>query len=593
MRTDRRAGCTSGAAERTWYVRRVSRPDRLERWRRRWPEAVAALVGLCWFLAIGGWRAVPVTSLDWLHGDPWQHVMGWLFFRRSAWAFPLGRVDGFPWPLGTTIGFTDANPLLAIPLRLVQGALPQDFQYIGLWLAACFALQGWFGARLAAIASDAPGWRVLGGSFLALSPVLLARIGHDTLCAHWAVLALLVLYLAPRPDLAAERAAVHRGIAIALLVALVHPYLAIMVLGLALALLGRAGMDAVFPWGAVAARALLLILGQAALFAVQGYFTSARSHGGGFGLFATDLLALVNPGGASIFLPDVPVRSEQAEGYAYLGLGGLALLALVVVAGFRSRPHSDHQPAAGSRRPVTLAPLVVMTLLMAAFAVTPVVHVAGQVVLDARPIFRRLVWATGPLRSSGRFIWPAYYLLLATCLVLLARRFRRRPAVAVAVLGGALLLQAVDLAPRAVSARFQADPWRPRSPTWALARGHYDLLALYPPQINVEDSVACRGLLYGDDDHWAPLAYVAYAEGMAVNSAQLARGALRPLDAACEAFVREVEAGSLRARTVYVVHPAHRGPFDRAGAVCGAIDRYQVCVSPEQHDAFRDALAAR
>jgi hypothetical protein len=557
--------------------------------RRHGPELAAALVGLGWFLVIGGWRALPFTSLDWLHGDPWQHLMGWLFFRRSAWQLPLGRVDGFPWPLGTTIGFTDANPLLAIPFKLIEGVLPQEFQYIGLWLAVCFALQGWYGARLAAVASSSPSWRVLGGSFFALSPVLLARIGHDTLCAHWAVLALLVLNLERRQDVEAERRAVWRGIAIALLVALVHPYLAIMVLGLALALVVRAGLDGVFPWRSVALRAAALVFGQAALLGLQGYFTTARSHGGGFGLFATDLLALVNPAGASTFFPDVPVRLEQAEGYAYLGAGGLTLLVVVIVSGLAPR-RADAPAAPG--RPVTLTPLLIVVALMAAFAITPVVHVAGQVVLDARAPFRRLVWATGPLRSSGRFIWPAYYLLLAAAMMLLVRRLPR-PGLATLVLGASLALQVVDLAPRAAGAHFHVAPWRLGSATWELARGHYDLVALYPPQINVEDSIACRGLVYGDDDHWAPLAHLAYAQGMAVNSGQLARGAIRLLDAACEGVSREIEAGRFRRRTVYVVHPPKLPLFVGAGAICGRVEGYHVCVSSEQRDAFRSALERR
>ena len=156
-----------------------------------------------------------------------------------------------------------------------------------------------------------------------------------------------------------------------------------------------------------------------------------------------------------------------------------------------------------------------------------------------------------------------------------------------------LLLQAVDLAPHAAGSRFQLAPWRLRSPTWALARGHYDLLALDPPQIFVEDSTRCRGAVYGDDEHWAPLAYVAYAQGLAVNSAQLARGAVRLLDAACDEQIRALDGGRLRPRTVYVVHPTRVPVLERAGAVCGEIEGYRVCVSAEQRDAFRSALASR
>jgi len=52
--------------------------------RRRLPELAAALAGLCWFAWAGGWRTLAPTAFDWMGGDLIQHVMGWLFFRRSA-----------------------------------------------------------------------------------------------------------------------------------------------------------------------------------------------------------------------------------------------------------------------------------------------------------------------------------------------------------------------------------------------------------------------------------------------------------------------------------------------------------------------------
>ena len=136
------------------------------------PELVAALFGLAWFLAIGGYRALSPDRYGWVDGmgDLPQHLQGWLFFRQSPWAFPLGRISELFAPTGTTVGFTDANPLVATVLKLASPLLPARFQYIGLWLAACFALQGWFGARLAGLASDRPAFRVMGGALFALAP---------------------------------------------------------------------------------------------------------------------------------------------------------------------------------------------------------------------------------------------------------------------------------------------------------------------------------------------------------------------------------------------------------------------------------------
>jgi hypothetical protein len=376
--------------------------------RRRAPELTAALAGFCWFLAIGGYRALPPTSLDWLGGGDWaQHVMGWLFFRRSRWALPLGRIDGFVWPSGTTVGFTDSNPLLALTGKLFSPLLPLDFQYVGLWLAACFALQGWFGARLTGLVSARPIDRALGGTMFALAPPLLERLGHDTLCAHFALLAMLLLHLQPVEHLAAARRALRAAVGVVALLAAVHPYLSVMALVLSFALVAKLALvDRLLRPGMAWRWALVLVVAQAAVLGVLGFFTSAPSHGEGFGLFSTDLLALVNPMGKSWVLPTLPVQVGQWEGNAYLGLGGLALavIALLLALALRRRPRW-----AGLTR---LLPLAIACALLFAFALSDVVRAAGHPVLDLRALYRPLKGLVGPLRSSGRFVWPSYYLVL-------------------------------------------------------------------------------------------------------------------------------------------------------------------------------------
>ena len=128
-------------------------------------------------------------------------------------------------------------------LKLASPLLPARFQYIGLWLAACFALQGWFGARLAGLACHRPAFRALGGALFALAPPLTQQLGHDTLCAQAALLALLWLYLRPHPNVAEARRALLGATALCWALALVHPYLAVMSLALTSALVVRLRLE--------------------------------------------------------------------------------------------------------------------------------------------------------------------------------------------------------------------------------------------------------------------------------------------------------------------------------------------------------------
>lgn len=546
----------------------------------RGPEFAAAAVGVLWFLVLGGGRTLRVTDLDWLAGDQRQHVLGWLFFRQSSWTLPLGRITGFAAPLGTTVAFTDSNPLLALPLRLVSPMLPGDFQYIGPWLLACFALQGWVGARLAAIGSEFPVYRLAGGSFLALAPVLAARHGHDTLCAHFLIVSALAVAL--RPDIE-RRSALRRIMVVIAVASLVHPYLAAMALAVGIAVVGRLRHERALTRGEAWKSAGALLLVMALVMLPLGYFTSAPSHSWGFGIFSLDPTAFWNPMGWSRIIPTRPVGYGQAEGFAYLGVGGLALLAVVAggsIAAWRR----------GARPPARLVPLTVVAGILSLLALSSVIRVSGRIVLDLKWLYAPVYPLTGPFRSSGRFVWVLYYGLLGGALVWLPGLLRGRVRVAAALVTLAAALQAVDAS--AMAGRvFVPEAWRPKTSTWRLAEGRYTQIQLVPPLVVGAGGACLPEDVYPDFDAYAPFAYVAYSLGATINSGYLARASARRFEPVCREQVRRARAGLLDPTVIYVVQPREAAAFLATGsATCGHLDGSLVCVSARNADPFRDAL---
>src|SRR2546428_12355110 len=106
--------------------------------RKSWPRIAAGAAGFAWYLWIGGAPSLNPTHLGWLLKGDWaQHVLGWLLFRSEPWRLPLGSLPSALYPVGSTIGFTDSNPLLSIVLKPFAPHLPSDFQFIGPWLACC------------------------------------------------------------------------------------------------------------------------------------------------------------------------------------------------------------------------------------------------------------------------------------------------------------------------------------------------------------------------------------------------------------------------------------------------------------------------
>jgi hypothetical protein len=536
--------------------------------RQRWLAlGLGAAVGLAWFLARGGAAVVPTGSLEWmLGGDPSIHLNGWLQFRIASWGWPLGAAPGFLYPVGGSVATTDSIPWLAVTAKLLSPALPDRFQYFGLYLLACFALQGALGARLTSLVTGRPALQALGAGIFAVSPVLFSRLGHTALCSHWAILLALDANLRPQRDRrhAARTMAVLAGVL--LFLAGTHPYLACMVLPLVGAFLWTCASEGVVSarWAAAAgAIALACVVGPFLLFGyVAGPEPSATD---GFGVYSADLLTLVNPGGRSRFLPAFPIGALQGGGFGYLGVGVGALLAAVcgAVAARRRLPERWRR----------VVPVAVVVLGWFVYSLSQHVTVAGRQVLDLELLYAPLARVTGSLRASGRFVWPLHYALVAAAVLGWVRWQRARPAVAAAGLAAVLALQVAETwTPSTIAEASTHHALQPAmdAGAWSPYRG-YAHLALVPPRLGIPKT---------DRDEWlqANLGLVAYSLGATYNSGYTARTRWDRVGAAVGELEEELRAGRLRPGTVYAFDPPRPA---QAGWRCGEVITLQVCVAGE------------
>ena len=193
---------------------------------------VPVIAGVCGALvmtaALGPAQVYPL-NVEWvMRGDYHVHFFGWHLYRTGPWTLPLGATPNLLWPVGSSVGLTDSIPLAAVFLKLLNPLLPPMFQYLGVWLVLCFALQGVFGALMMQLATPRPLLQWLGAMLFILSPPLIIRFGHPALVAQWVLLA--ALWLSLKPD--ADRVSTRRAVAWALLAAAtaaIQPYLLLMV----------------------------------------------------------------------------------------------------------------------------------------------------------------------------------------------------------------------------------------------------------------------------------------------------------------------------------------------------------------------------
>lgn len=553
-------------------------------WACRPPPAASllagALVGALVCLRIFGWAVLDPTATGWvLQGDLAQHYVGWAFFRDEAWQWPPGAIAGLGYPVGTSVFYTDAHPLLAFLFKPLSGLLPRPFQYIGLTYLLNWMLMG---AATAALLRPATGSRggpagmalllqAMAALLAVLAPVLTLRHVHDTLTAQWLLVAGIGLALwRPRHGPLPPRW-LAGWCALTAVAALTHLYLLAMLLALfsadrlqALAsersvrwsdLLRQAGCP-----GAVAAVALW----AAGAFILPG--GRALDHANA-GRWSADLLTFVDPRWMSRLLPALHVataRPDQWEGAAYLGAGAMLALLLAAYALWR-------RPACRQALRGTAALWLVATLLFL-FALGPQPSVAGIPLWDADWLRQLPVYSV--FRACGRFVWVLYFLLLLAVVLVLVRRGAR---VAVPALLLACVLQAADLRVHDATAVQRLVP--PRDVPALLTAAAWEDLAAGRRHLELVPARGCGG---NGAVAWLPAADLALRHGLTVNSAYLSRHDPVRWDRYCLGQATLLADGLRRGDTLYLVAGGQLEGFvasARRPMLCVPLDGTTACVT--------------
>ena len=524
-----------------------------------------ALAGVVLFFLVFDPRLVDPGYWIWLmEGDPATQYLGWRFFRSEPWLWPPGMIRSYGLEVGSAIVFTDSIPIAAFAAKLLSPFLEEPFQYFGMWALLCFALQGFFGGLLAALASERPVERyAITLLFVASLPVMDRAIGHFALMSHWLVLWGLWLALRPNRELSTGQ-----WVAVTCIASLVHAYLLYLVLALWVAdVLRRRHFDpqprpSLGDW---VRHVVVVSMALVATMALAGYFLlPAHAVTGGaqyYGKYATNLNAFWNPGWGSRFLPGLAVmKGAELEGHAYLGLGMLVLLPVALLSLI----------APGSARPNVkpYVPLIAVCFLLWMLAVSHLVAWGDRVVLEV-PLRGRLLDTIATLRASGRLAWVALYGLWFAAVAIVAARFAPRAATVLIV--GAVALQLADVSPRYVAMRdyfadrFIATPARRASPLvstfWPEAAKHYRTIRMAPV------ANMARG--------WEWLSLYAVDHGMAINTGQFARLSFPRVDAANRAITATLKDGPLDRSTLYLLWAPYAkfdwtiGPDDGVGVFDG------------------------
>ena len=509
---------------------------------------LAGLFGALMYLAVAGPGPLDPANLDWLYlqGDIAGAYNGWALYRDAPWQSQIALNPAYGIDFSGSILYADAIPLMAIPFKVLSPILPDSFQYFGIWTFMSFVLQGVFGWFLMGKASDDPRVRLIGALLISLAPVYIYRLvscTHMSLTAHWLVLAALNLSLPPH----ARRQGLWWGLVIGA-AAFVHAYLFCIVAALWAADLFRRVFKNV---RGTAIEFVAVSAALAAIVNITGVWSGpSGEHQGGFGWFKMNALSFMdpepwtnNPLGArppwSFILPDIPNWGGDYEGFAYLGLGGLLLVAVAAWALVRDWKRIPWRDA------LAYWPLAAALVGMGVFALSRNVTIANA---------NFYIWWPGPLdylgelfRATGRFIWPLYYAAFVGAVYLVVRHFS--PRLLFPLLAAVVLVQGVDTQQgwkqesAYLHVRGPGHQTAFTSPFWSEAAARYDNVRMAP------HSNAGAGYL--------DIAGMARREGLYTDAVYLARVRSTSTEAAAARIEHGVATGEWPQDTLFVlVDPA-------------------------------------
>ena len=398
-------------------------------------RSIYTLVGLSLFLIVICLCFIWPNNFSWMgyrnilsSGDTAQHVSGWYAFVNRPWGLPLLKATLLDYPGGANISLTDSIPLFAIIFKIFRSFLPLYFNYFSIFFIFCYFAQGLAATVLALSLRLKNNLAISAFTLFALSaPILNNAIGNeDSLaCQAFILFALAVYFFNYDKRLSFLQLHIYFALIVGLSL-LVHPYLAAMCYPFYIGALLESKKNQL-PLKRILKYCLglhVFILLELILF---GLGTGTQGVDG-FGLLAMNLLSPIY-GGILQHYQMVPIRSDQADVFCYLG-GGLIIgliIALILTKGAFRKIFSEYRV------------LFIIGLLFFIYSIYGAIYLGTfKIAQFGVPHF----FITYSFRTQGRFFWPCSYILLCFVLVTFLRKIPRTACILLPLL---IIIQFVDI----------------------------------------------------------------------------------------------------------------------------------------------------
>jgi hypothetical protein len=370
------------------------------------------------------------------------NYIGGALFRAEPLSWDLFGMQSLQYPYVGSALQTDGNPIVSLIFKLLKPlGFKAEYQFFGIWILFNFMMSAVVSVlifrhvfhRRNGLFQQRKQWTnvlliIVSSIFFIVSPIVLNRaFVHVNLTAHWFILAAILIYL---NNNLSPKTWLHIGLLL-FIAAGVHPYF----LGMMLPIIATLVIKKLIK-KEIRLKSVLLGGGFLCAILVSCFFIFYMDNGaekGGYGYYKANLNAFVNPyRNESLFIKKMATFSGggESEGANYLGLGLIILVACVCFYAIKHRRtyFPKHKE------------LTVSCLLLIMFALSCNIHLGNLKILEHNIHFKLFEI----FRSSGRFLWPVWYLLVFCSIYLLTKKYKSKVKFIIPIL---LVVQLIDLSP--------------------------------------------------------------------------------------------------------------------------------------------------
>lgn len=416
---------------------------------------VNILINAVIFILLYGFKVLDVTNTRWLTGSPMggditQHYLGWLAYRNSDWAFPLGLGQGLAGDDSFSVVFTDSIPLFAFIFKLLRGILPARFQYFGWFGLINNILMSFFATRILKRFKVNDYCGAFFSILICFNNVMLFKMFyHTALAAHFMILWAFDILLSAREKEMSIRKSILVFSVFGFLTTSIHSYL-LLICGLIFLAFFVYEILKYKNYISCIVELVMYCAGALLGLWLWGAFTTGSDGTSFLEYYSFNLNSFFNPmQWGNLTLPALPTTGDcqDAESYMYLGVGLLlvALIDIVIVVRKKIRKVDLHE----DRK--LLISLGVMSIAALIISLSPEITF-GDKLLFRYPVPDVIYKLWSVFRIVARMAWPIYYMVIIFGLILL---FRYLPEKAKSI-GVALVfaVQLLDICPLALSIRY-------------------------------------------------------------------------------------------------------------------------------------------